>query len=168
MDTESSDFPLFADLDENDPAAVEAAMEARITFRQFLDAISKGLFSQANYLVKVPFINGSELGEHALVRKQGTAAKNPTRPIRHLWLIVTSVLDDLIFCSVGEAPDAVHLKRDTSFVVSGEVIEDWMINHGGIAFGGFSLRVIRNRLHKEEQMEFDAHTGIREFEELMP
>jgi uncharacterized protein YegJ (DUF2314 family) len=78
------------------------------------------------------------------------------------------VLDDLICCSVGEAPDALHLKRDTSFVVASEVIEDWMINHGGIAFGGFSLRVVRNRLHKEEQMGFDAHTGIRKFKELMP
>jgi hypothetical protein len=45
-------------------------------------------------------------------------------------------LDDLIFCSVGEAPDALHLKRDASFVVASESIEDWMINHGGTAFGG--------------------------------
>ena len=43
-----------------------------------------------------------------------------------------------------------------------------MINHGGTAFGGFSLRVIRSRLCNKEQMKFDAHTGIREFKKLMP
>jgi Uncharacterized protein conserved in bacteria (DUF2314) len=76
--------------------------------------------------------------------------------------------DGLIFCSVGEAPDALHLSKGASFVVAGESIEDWMINHGGTAFGGFSLRVIRSRLCKEEQMKFDVHTGIREFGTLAP
>jgi uncharacterized protein YegJ (DUF2314 family) len=168
MGTESSDVPLFADLDENDPAAVEAVREARRTFPQFLDAISRRRYSLASYLVKVPFIDRSELGEHALVRNPETAAENPTRSICHLWLIVTSVLDDLIFCSVGEAPDTLHLKRGTSFVIASELIEDWTINHDGVAFGGFSLRLIRSRLRKEEQMKFDVHTGIREFKKFMP
>ena len=116
----------------------------------------------------MPFIDRSETGDQALVRTAETEAENPALPICHLWLGVTSVLDDLIFCSVGEAPDAMHLKRDTSFVIASDVIDDWMINHRGIAFGGFSLRVIRNRLHKVEKMKFDEHTGIREFKELMP
>jgi uncharacterized protein YegJ (DUF2314 family) len=77
-------------------------------------------------------------------------------------------LDDLIFCSVADAPDALLLKRDVSFVVASESIEDWMINHRGTAFGGFSLRVIRSCLRNEDQMKFDAHTGIREFKKLMP
>jgi uncharacterized protein YegJ (DUF2314 family) len=168
MATESSDVPLYAELDENDPAVVEAVKDSIRTFPQFLDAISKGRFSPASYLVKVPFINRSEMEEHALVRNPETAAENPIRPICHLWLIVTSVLDDLIFCSVGEAPDALHLKRGTSFVIASELIEDWTINHDGIAFGGFSLLVIRSRLRQEEQMKFDVHTGIREFKQLMP
>jgi uncharacterized protein YegJ (DUF2314 family) len=62
----------------------------------------------------------------------------------------------------------LNLKRDASFVVASESIEDWMINSGGTAFGGFSLRVIRSRLGEKEQMKFDAHTGIREFKKLMP
>ena len=78
------------------------------------------------------------------------------------------MLEDLIFCSVAEAPDALHLKRGSSFVIAAESIEDWMINHDGTAFGGFSLRLIRSRLRKEDQMKFDAHAGIREFKTLMP
>jgi uncharacterized protein YegJ (DUF2314 family) len=168
MDSKSPDVPLFADLNEADPAVVEAVCEARRTFPQFLDAVSKMRFSPAIYLVKVPFIDRSETEEPARVRTPETAAQNPTRPTCHLWLSVTSILDDLIFCSVGEAPDALHLVRDTSFIVASELIEDWMINHGGMAFGGFSLRVIRSRLRKEEQMKFDVRTGIREFNTLPP
>jgi uncharacterized protein YegJ (DUF2314 family) len=168
MDSETSGVPLFADLNDADPDVVEAVAEAKRTFPQFLDATAKQQFSQAAYLVKVPFIDRSNTGEQALVRTSENAAENATRAICHLWLSTTSVWDDLIFCSVREAPDALHLNRDTSFVVTNESIEDWMINHNGIAFGGFSLRVIRRRLRKEEQMNFSALTGIREFKTLMP
>jgi uncharacterized protein YegJ (DUF2314 family) len=168
MDSEAPDLPLFAVLNDGDPAVVEAVSEARRTFPQFLDAVLKMRFSPAIYLVKVPFIDRSETGEQALVRTPETAVENPTRPTCHLWLSVTSILDDLIFCSVFEAADALHLERGASFVVASESIEDWMINHGGTVFGGFSLRAIRSRLRKEEQLKFDAHAGVREFKNVMP
>lgn len=168
MDSQASDVPLFANLGDNDPAVIEAVKEARRTLPLFVDAAWNMRFSPASYLVKVPFIDRSHLREQALLRTPETAAENSTLPICYLWLHVTSVLDDLIFCTVGEAPDALQLKTDTSFVVESEVIEDWMINHGGIAFGGFSLRAIRQRLPKMAQRQFYAHTGIREFQELMP
>lgn len=168
MDSETPDDPLFADLNDDDPDVVEAVREARRTFPQFLDAASKMQLSAAICLVKVPFIDRSNTGEQALVQNSENTAKNPTRPICHLWLSVTSVLDDLIFCSVQEACDALHLERGTSFVIGSELIEDWMINHDGTAFGGFSLRVIRGRLRKEAQINFDAHTGIRQFKTLTP
>jgi len=168
MNSETPDVPLFADLNDADPVVVEAVDEAKRTFPHFLDAASKRRHSPATYLVKVPFIDRSDTGEAAIVRTSETAAENPTRPICHLWLSVTSALDDLVFCSVDEAPDALRLKRGSSFVVANESIEDWVINHNGTAFGGFSLRVIRSRLRKEEQSKFDAHTGIREFKKLVP
>jgi uncharacterized protein YegJ (DUF2314 family) len=160
--------PLFADLSEADPAVVEAINEARRTFPQFLDAVSKTRFSQGVYLVKVPFIDRSDLRQQALVRTADIAAENPTRPTCHLWLSVNSILDELIFCTVGEAPDALQLKRGTSFVVASESIEDWMINQDGTAYGGFSLRVIRSNLRKEDKLMFDAHTQIQEFKNLTP
>ena len=125
-------------------------------------------FSPAIYSVKVPFIDRSKTGEEAVVHNSKTAVENPTRPICHLWLSVTSVLDDLVFCSVAEAHDALHLNRGTSFVIASESIEDWMINRDGTAFGAFSLRAMRSRLGKEDQKKFDADSGIREFKTLAP
>ena len=55
MDSEARDVPLFADLNDADPAVVEAVSEARRTFPQFLNAASKMRFSPAIYLVKMPF-----------------------------------------------------------------------------------------------------------------
>jgi Uncharacterized protein conserved in bacteria (DUF2314) len=155
MRSEPSEGPLFADLNQADSDVVEAIREARRTLPQFLDIASRIQLSPAIYLVKVPFIDRSKTGEQARVRTSENAAEDPTRPICHVWLGVTSVLDDLIFCSVLESPDALHF-------------EDWMIKQHETAFGGFSLRVIRNCLGKEEQIDFDTHTGIREFKSLAP
>jgi hypothetical protein len=169
MDADDPDVPLFGNLDDDDPAVLVVVSEAKRTLPQFLDAASSGRFSPATYLVKVPFIDRSGTGEQALARTPDRAVENPGRPIYHLWLSVTSVLGDLVFCSVGEAPKALQLQRGTSFVIASESIEDWMIHHGGgDTFGGFSLQVIRGRLSGPEQMRFDTHTGIRSFKGLMP
>lgn len=168
MNHDDPSTPLFANLPDTDSDVLAAASDARMTLPRFLHAVASGRFAGATYLVKVPFVDRSDTAEQALVRTSDTAAENPERPVCHLWLIVTSVLDDLVFCSVGEAPDQLRLKPGTSFVVAGDSIEDWMINDGGEVFGGFSLRVIRNRLGAEARMRFDAHTGIRRFKEIMP
>jgi uncharacterized protein YegJ (DUF2314 family) len=125
-------------------------------------------FSPATYLIKVPILDRSETGEKGLIRTPEVAAKYPTQPICHLWLAVTSVLDDLVFGTVGEAPEELGLKKGASFVVDGDLVEDWMINHRGEVYGGFSLRLIRSRLRESEQLRFDKHTGIRKFKKLLP
>jgi uncharacterized protein YegJ (DUF2314 family) len=167
MNSDASSSPLFTDLNDADPVVVRAIDQAKKTLPHFLEAASTKQFAPANYLVKVPLIDRSETRQSALVRTAETIAENSTRPICRLWLGVTSVLDELIFCSVGEAPDALRLSPGTSFVVDAALVEDWLINHEGIVFGGFSLRVIRSRLSKDEQLKFDAHTGIREFRTLV-
>ena len=166
MDSETPNVQLFANLNVTDPAVLEAVTEARRTLPHFLQAASERRFSPATYLVKVPFIDRSKTGEPALVRTSEKAVQNPNRPICYLWLRVTSVLEDLIFCALGEAPQALRLERGVAYLVRSELIEDWMINCNGSAFGGFSLRVIRSRLDQERQTKFDAYTGISEFKTL--
>lgn len=168
MDAGSPDIPLFANVPETDPDVVAAVGEAKRTLPRFLDAAASGRFSAASCIVKVPFLDRSATAEPALVRTSDTACEYPEQPTCHLWLRVTSVLDELVFCSVFEAPDELRLNPGTSFVVASESIEDWMIDQGGEVFGGYSLRVIRNRLGAEARKRFDAHTGIRRFKEVMP
>jgi hypothetical protein len=165
------DFPdvsLFANLKDDDPALIAAIIEAKETLPQFLETATKTLFSPATYLVKVPFLDRTDTEEEGLVCTRDLASEKPLHPICHLWLSVTSVLGDLMFCSVVEAPAELRLKRGTSFVIAGDTTEDWMINHRGEVYGGFSLRVIRSRLCPEDQVKFDKHTGIRQFKNLMP
>jgi hypothetical protein len=160
--------PLFAKLRDDDPALLAAVTEARQKLAQFKAAFSAKRLQPAAYLVKVPFVDRSDVGQPSLVGTSSVVAENPTRPIAHLWLAVTSTLEDLLFCSVGEAPKQLGLKKGDSFVIQEERVEDWMIEHQGVAYGGFSLRVLRNRLREIDKQRFDAHTGIHEFKQDLP
>src|SRR5262245_45835700 len=136
MDSDAFDVPLFANHDDADPAVIAAVAEAKTTFPLFLEAASNMRFSPARYLVKVGFIDRSRLRKDAIVRTAETAAENSMFPLYHLWLSVTSVLDDLVCCSIDEAPEALHFQPGMSFVIAMESIEDWMINYNGMVVGG--------------------------------
>jgi hypothetical protein len=163
--THSSVDPLFVYLREDDPALLAASTEARQKQAQFKAAFSERRFKSAAYLVKVPFVDRGDVGQPFLVGTSKVVADNPTRPITHLWLAVTSMLDGLLFCSVGEAPKQFGLKKGESFVIREELAEDWMITHEGVAYGGFSLRASRNRLGEIDKRRFDERTGIHEFKQ---
>ena len=166
------DEPLFANLDDNDPAlaaALAAAVrEAEQSLPSFKAAFLERRLWPAAYAVKLPFIDRSQTGEKALVRTPDVVIENPAGPIARLWLSVTSILEDLLFCSIEEAPRELRLNRHDSFVVDTDIVEDWMINQDGVVYGGFSLRLIRNQLSAEGQRQFDDHTGIREFKLELP
>ncbi len=168
MDADGTDSPLFANVPDTDPDLLAAVSEAKRTLPRFREAVASGRFPPASCFVKVPFLDRSATGEPAGVCTSDTASQYPEQPICHLWLRVTSVLEDLVFCSVCEAPAELRLTPGTSFVVASESIEDWMIYQSGEVFGGYSLRVIRNRLGTEARKRFDSHTGIRRFKEVLP
>jgi len=160
--------PLFVDLHDDDPALLAATIQAREKLAQFKAAFLARQFEPAVYVLKVPFVDRSDIGQPALVGTSEVVAENPKRPIAHLWLGVTSALDDLFFCYVGEAPKQLGLTKGDSFVIGEELIEDWMVNQQGVAYGGFSLRVARTRLGEVDKRRFDEHTGIHEFKQEMP
>jgi uncharacterized protein YegJ (DUF2314 family) len=159
----SAGDPLFVNLRDDDPALLAAVIEAREKLPQFKAAFSAMQFKPAVYVVKVPLVDRSRDGQPALVATSQVMAEHSKRPIAHLWLGLTSIMDDMFFCFVGEAPKQLGLKKGDSFVIAENVVEDWMIDHQGVAYGGFSLRVLRNRLDATGQRKFDEHTGIHEF-----
>ncbi|GAA5507731.1 DUF2314 domain-containing protein [Novipirellula caenicola] len=158
--------PLFANLDDDDPALRNAVSAAKRTLPQFVDAFARKRFPSAGYLVKVPFQDRDDRGERALVRTPEVAAEFPDLRVCRLWLAVNSALEDLLFCSVLESPAKLRLKTGASFVVDMSLVEDWMIHCGEVVYGGFSMQVIRNRLPEPDRHRFDQHTGIREFKQL--
>ena len=160
---ETSGEPLFANLCDDDPSLVAAVAKARETLEHFKAALCKASFNEASFMVKVPFLDRSVAGEEALVQTADVAAEYPSLPIAHLWLRLNSVLDNLLFCSVSEAPECLGLKEGDSFVVQEEITEDWMIYQEGIVYGAFSLRAIRSSLAEKDRTRFDAYTGIHEF-----
>jgi hypothetical protein len=158
----------FSFLNDGDPALLDAVSVAKRTLRQFMDAFAERRFALAAYLVKVPFLDRDDIGEPALVRTSEVAAEYPAQQMCRLWLAVNSVLEDLLFCSMLESPPALRLAPESSFVIDASLVEDWMINQGGVVYGGFSMRVIRSRLPEHDRPRFDDYTGIREFKQLVP
>ena len=161
-------LPQFVQPDDADPALLTAIEEARRTLPHCLDAMSAGRFPNGNLLVKVPFIDRARIGESALVRTSETGAEYSGWPICHLWLRVTSITGDLIFCAIVEAPPVKGLNAGATFVVAPESIEDWTLNHQGETYGAYSLRVIRKMMNPREREQFDHHTGIESFKEIAP
>ena len=45
----------------------------------------------------------------------------------------------------------------------GEDVFDWMVNDDGVVHGGFTLRVMRNRLPESEREAYDHRIGVREW-----
>lgn len=168
MNHKVPDEPLFAHLNDDDPALLEAVDVAKQSLPQFVEAFTKNRFTPAVYLVKVPFIDRDDIGESALVRTPDVTTEYPTQRMCRLWLAVNSVLDDLLFCSVLESPVSLRLAMGASFVIESSLVEDWMINQDGIVYGGFSMRVIRKQLPEHDHRRFDNYTGIREFKQLVP
>jgi hypothetical protein len=168
MNADVPSEPLFVNLKDDDPDLLLSVNEARRTLPHFLTAASKRPFSSACYLVKVPLLDRSATGDQALVCTAETKSKEPKCPVCHLWLKVESIFGELMFCSVAESPPELRLDVGATFVINIEIIEDWMINHCGEAYGGFSLRVMRNRLTERDRTRFDDHTGIREFKDHLP
>ena len=160
--------PLFVNLSDDDPAILASVIEAREKLAQFKTAFSARRFCSGVHLVKIPFVDRSDIGQPALVATSTVVAENPKRPIPRLWLGVTSILEDLFFCSVREAPKQLLLTEGPSFVLEEGMVEDWMITHEGIAYGGFSMRVLRDRLGEIDKQRFDEHTGICEFKRDVP
>lgn len=159
---------LFANLRDDDRSLVAAVGKARETLKHFKTALRKTSFSEASFMVKVPFLDRSVAGDQALLRTADVAAEYPSLPIAHLWLRVNDVLDDLLFCSVFEAPECLGVKKGDSFVVQEEITEDWMIYQEGTVYGAFSLRAMRSSLAERDRTRFETHTGIYEFKDDMP
>ena len=144
--------PLFMAMSDESNALSLSVKRARDTASSFRAAFSKPEFKSSMFLAKSMFEDKNEPGEYA-----------------HLWLLVNDVLDDLLFCSVCEAPSGFSgVEEGQSYVLTDDKIEDWMINDDGRLYGGFSIRLQRSLLPEAERGNFDEYVGITDYLEELP
>lgn len=79
----------------------------------------------------------------------------------HLWITDIFLEDQQYHGFVGNEPQytlAVEVGQEVT--IDPEEISDWMYVESGTLRGGYTLRVLRNRLSPEERAEFDRGLGF--------
>ena len=78
-----------------------------------------------------------------------------------IWLANTRLHNENFLCQIFEVPKFLtNVEVGQVFEISENELVDWMVNEDGVLYGGFSLRLHRSTLPKEEQIEFDEYIGV--------
>lgn len=103
--------------------------------------------------------DGSSLFE-AMVKLKMSDGDNTA----YIWLANTKLSDDGFVAEIFEVPKFFpNFTEGQSFNVTFDEIFDWMVNVGGILYGGFSLRYQRSKLSEKEKKAFDEHIGVTKY-----
>jgi uncharacterized protein YegJ (DUF2314 family) len=121
----------------DDARMAAAVTEARGRVEEFITAFVKPAPRQRSFAVKVPVIDG--------------------KLIEHFWVDLESFTDGQFTGRIGNQPFEVsNVHFGDRLIVDKERITDWMFVDRGRLVGGFTIRVLRERMGVEERKSFDA------------
>ena len=82
--------------------------------------------------------------------------------VEHIWLDDVAVLPEGYRGKVGNTPVYItRLAPGQEVIVSRADVSDWMAVDDGKLVGGYTIRVLRDRLSDAQRAEFDASTGFK-------
>jgi len=133
------DEPLVIAISKDDQDIKEATNEAQKSLDVFLNLYDEYKDNlEVFFAIKVPLNDGDETV--------------------HFWFTFKGIQGGLFSGEHFELPEALLCFKTVS--VKREDIEDWMINDHGHLYGGYTIRVMRNRLPENEREQFDEYGGI--------
>ena len=149
--------PLFVAVSQDHDQMLQAVAKARQTLPQFLSAIRSARFSEATNSVKIK------------IRDDDSSEKLDEDRFTYLWLWnVQQDAATTLLATVCELPkDGINeLKIGSTLRFDHQDVHDWMIVKGSQAWGGFTLRVLRDRMDAQERLQHDEYTGILCYNDL--
>jgi len=135
---------------ENEPAIYSVKSEdqemnqAMTKANQTLNDFNTGLSNHnaSNQALKVAFTNA-----------QGT---------EHMWIGTIELKDGKYSGILNNEPEFVkEYKSGDTIEIDASKISDWMYLENGKLFGGYTIKVLRNRMSEEERKQFDAESGMQ-------
>jgi uncharacterized protein YegJ (DUF2314 family) len=121
----------------SDDSEMEAAIaQAKTTIKQFFDAYLSPTSCQTSFLLKVVFDEGDE--------------------VEHIWLADLDFSGDLPSGVVANDPNLPSLRFMQRVDFEPSYISDWMYVDDGRLVGGYTTRLIRDRMTSKERQELDA------------
>ncbi len=123
--------------ESDDPEMNAAIKTAQATFPQFEAAFKKGKYDDGTAGLKVAY--------------------NVESGTEHIWVSDIRLKDGRFSGVIDNAPVGItSIKMGDRVDVELKKISDWMFVDKGVLRGGYTIRVIRNRMPKEEREAFDA------------
>lgn len=121
---------------DDDPKMVAAIKKSRSTVGQFVTALSNPKPSQSAFSVKVPVEDGDKR--------------------EHMWITPVRYRNGTFFGTISNEPVKVTtVKNGDKMEVAKDQISDWMYIENKRLKGGYTLRVMRDRMPEKERAEFD-------------
>jgi uncharacterized protein YegJ (DUF2314 family) len=125
-----------------DDAGMEAAIaEAKASIGKFIDAFCRPTARQRSFLVKVVFDEGDQR--------------------EHIWVADLNFSGNKPSGVIANEPRLPGLKFMQRVEFEPSYISDWMYVDDGYLVGGYTTRVIRDRMSPEARSQFDANIPYR-------
>jgi len=134
--------PEVARIAVDDPLTARGIVEARRTVGEFERAWRAHAPGTRDFRVKM------------LVAERGL--------VEQFWINVESATADGFTGTIGNHPgDITGVKYGERVTVPAREISDWMYVERGVLRGGYSVRLMRDRLQPEERPDFERELGFR-------
>ena len=135
-----SDPPVI-EVESDDTELQRAVDDSRRTVEQFIAALENPTPSQSYLGIKAKFMEGDV--------------------VEYMWLSDVTFDGDTFTGTVANNPQHLSgVRMMDRHEVSPLEIEDWMIVDDGRLVGGFSMRVMAERMSDEEREEMERHMGF--------
>ena len=126
----------------DDPLTARAINEARKTAGQLVQAFRTRGAAQRDFRFKI------------LVAERGL--------VEQYWVALESADEHGFTGTISNHPgDITSVKFGQRVTVPAREISDWMYVDNGVLKGGYSVRLMRDRLQPEERQEFEREMGFR-------
>lgn len=152
---QKQDEPLFLSISKVDPAFEAAYDRAHETLPRFIEHIQSGADAYCSAKLRFRDPDESErLGEDRYL---------------FLWLfnVVYDPADNTFVGTFVEVPSAFQRWHSVGqhLQFEGDSIFDWMVlSKDGHLFGGYTLRVAREKLPESERADYDRYVGVTTYE----
>jgi uncharacterized protein YegJ (DUF2314 family) len=139
---EREEEPDIYQVENEDKAMNNAISTARQTLQQFNDALKSGADSLESFSLKVRYNVPDGQGEH-------------------IWLNEIKVNNSVYTGIVNNVPDVItQVKFGDTVTINNDNISDWMYLANNKLRGGYTLRVLMDKMSPEEKKKLQAQSGF--------
>ena len=129
------------DVRSDDPEMVAGINKARRTVGELFDALAEAKPGRESFLLKVAFRRGDD--------------------VEHIWLADLNFSGPKPRGVIANEPRMEGLRFMEEVTFEPSDVTDWMYVEDGRLVGGYTTRVIRERMSPEERKEFDASAPFK-------